>query len=345
MPERSAASVRAPRNGQPTLNTIASTLGVSRQTISNVLNNPERVAPATLEAVRAEIARVGYRPSAAARQLRTQRSRLLGFCMQDLRDGINGSVLDRLLHALTARAHERGYAILVFSADGHQAEIRAYDDLLATNALDGFLLTSTDHGDPRADWLGEHQVPFVAFGRPWGREDAAGCRDHDWIDVDGAAGTAEATAVLIAEGGESIGFIGWPEGSAVGDDRFEGHRRAMESAGREVLIERVPDSFDSGRTAAQSLVERGADAIVCVSDSLALGAVSRLREIGRYDVMTRVIGFDDTPTARAVGIASVDQPVEEAARRMIDLLVHRIEHPGVEPVDGSRELLEPSLRR
>ena len=56
---------------------------------------------------------------------------------------------------------------------GMAAEIAAYEDLRATNALDGFLLTSTNHGDRRADWLLEHDIPFVCFGRPWGRIDAS----------------------------------------------------------------------------------------------------------------------------------------------------------------------------
>lgn len=340
------AVATAPRAGAPTVNSIARALGVSRQTVSNVVNNPERVAPATRAAVQAEIARVGYRPSAAARQLRTRRSHLLGFRMQDVGDGINGSILDRLLHALTARAHERGYSILVFSAADDAAEIAAYDDLRATNALDGFLLTSTNHGDRRADWLLGKGIPFVAFGRPWGREDAAHSRHHDWIDIDGRTGTAEATAALLDLGARRIGFIGWPEGSGAGDDRFEGHRDAMRDAGLEPdLVERVEDSFDNGQDAADRLVARGAEALVCVSDSLALGAVARMRALGRHDVMDRVIGFDDTPIARAVGISSVDQPIEQAAQRMVDQLIHRIEHPGEPGPFDPADLLRPTVHR
>ncbi len=330
----------------PTLNSIARALGVSRQTVSNVLNSPERVAEPTRSAVRGEIERVGYRPSAAARQLRTRRSRLLGFRMQDTTDGINGSILDRLLHALTARAHECGYALLVFAADGEAAEIAAYEDLRATNALDGFLLTSTNHGDRRADWLLEHDIPFVCFGRPWGRIDAATTRDHDWIDIDGRAGTDAATRLLAEDGARRIGFMGWPEGSGAGDDRFDGYVTAMEDLGHVPdLVDRVEDSFENGQGAAERLVAAGADALVCVSDSLALGAIARMRALGRHDVMDRVVGFDDTPIARAVGISSVDQPVEQAARRMVDLLIHRIEHPGASPASDPTDLLTPVVHR
>lgn len=330
----------------PTLNSIARAAGVSRQTVSNVINDPGRVAEPTRSAVLAEIRRVGYRPSAAARQLRTRRSHLLGFRMRETGDGINGSIHDRLLHALTARADERGYSILVFAAQDDEAEIAAYEQLRATNSLDGFLLTSTNHGDRRSNWLREHDIPFVSFGRPWGQEDAATSREHDWIDIDGGAGTAAAVRSLAAEGARRIGFIGWPTGSGAGDDRFDGYRRACQELSLPGdLVERREDSFDTGADAAARLMERDIDAVICVSDSLALGALAHLRSLGRRDLMDRVIGFDDTPVARAVGISSVDQPIEDAAARMVDLLLHRIEHPGAELAADPTDLLPPTVRR
>ena len=331
---------------KPTLNSIARSTGVSRQTVSNVLNSPSRVAQPTRSLIEAEIRRVGYRPSAAARQLRTRRSQLLGFRMRPTVDGINGSIHDRLLHELSARAHEHGYSILVFAAGDDDAEIASYRDLRDTNALDGFLLTDTNHGDRRSDWLREQGIPFVAFGPPWGREDAATARVHDWIDIDGGAGTEAAVRSLAAEGAQRIGFLGWPEGSGAGDDRFDGYRRACAELGLPGdLVERSEDGFETGAAATARVLERDPDALVCVSDSLALGAVAHLRGLDRGDLMDRVVGFDDTPVGRAVGISSVDQPIEEAARRMVDLLVHRVERPTVEPPPDHTDLLIPTVRR
>lgn len=336
----------AQRTVKPTLNSIARAAGVSRQTVSNVLNDPSRVAEPTRALVQEEIRRVGYRPSAAARQLRTRRSQLLGFRMRASGDGINGSIHDRLLHALTARAHARGYSILVFAADDDAAEIAAYQELRDTNALDGFLLTGTNHGDLRSDWLRERAVPFVAFGRPWGREDAETSPVHDWIDIDGGAGTDEAVRILAQEGASRIGFIGWPTGSGAGDDRHDGFGRACRELGLPSdLVERVEDSFENGAEAASRLLRRDIDALICVSDSLALGALAQMRSEDRPDLMARLVGFDDTPVARAVGISSVDQPIEEAAHRMVDLLVHRIERPDSPPPQNPAELLRPAVRR
>lgn len=339
---RRSPSRKAPT---PTLNSIAQATGVSRQTVSNVLNAPDRVAEPTLSTVLAEISRVGYRPSAAARQLRTRRSRLLGFRMRQAVDGINGSIHDRLLHALTEQAHERGYSILVFAADDDRAEVTAYQDLCATNALDGFLLSSTTHGDRRSDWLLDHDIPFVAFGRPWGRWGASTLHRHDWIDIDGGAGTEAAVHSLAEEGATRIGFLGWPTGSGAGDDRHEGYRRACADLGLpHDLVERREDGFEEGADAASRLLDRGADGFVCVSDSLGLGAFAHLQTRGEATLADRVIGFDDTSVARVVGMSSIDQPIEEAAHAMVDLLVRRIEHGG-DPAEDPPALLQPAVRR
>ena len=109
---------------RPTLASLASELGVSRQTISNVLNAPHKVKPATRERIQAAIAAAGYRPSAAARQLRTQRSMNLGMRLFPATDGINGAVLDRFLHALTEAAQSAGYRLPLCCADADRADSR-----------------------------------------------------------------------------------------------------------------------------------------------------------------------------------------------------------------------------
>ncbi|MCS6711526.1 LacI family DNA-binding transcriptional regulator [Brachybacterium sp. EF45031] len=344
---RTTVSTGRARNA--TLQSIAAATGVSRQTVSNVLNDPARVAPATRRIVEAEIRRVGYRPSAAARQLRTRRSGLLGYRMHRAADGINGTVLDRLLHAVTARAADRGYRVLLFEAADDEVEIARFAELRATYSLDGFLLTSTARGDRRPTWLAEQGIPFVVFGRPWGSgTDGNAVAAHDWVDVDGRAGTLEATRSLLAEGARKIAFVGWPEGSEVGDDRHAGYRDALIDAGEvvdPVLEVRQEDGVAEGAAAAASLMERGADAFVCVSDTLALGVAAHLRIGGRPDLLGRTIGFDDTPVAQALGLSSVDQPLEQVAQVMVDRIVARIETSADQLSPLPQELLPPTVRR
>jgi DNA-binding LacI/PurR family transcriptional regulator len=326
---------------KPTLVSLAAELGVSRQTVSNALNAPHRVNPKTLERVLKGIEESGYRPHVAGRQLRTRRSRNLAMRLYPSADGINGAVLDRFLHALTESAQRRGYRLTLFAADDDAGEIAAIDELLSIADIEGFVLTSTHHDDARTSWLLEQGVPFVAFGRPWSADDDGYDAPHDWVDVDGGVGTAEATALLLEQGHRDIGFLGWPDGSGVGDDRRDGWRRCMAAAGadaaaRDRLSIGVEDSVSQGAAGARELFGRGATALVCASDSLALGAVAAWRDLtDRRTVGPPIIGFDDTPVAAALGLSSVRQPIEQTAERVVELLLARLDRHTTEPAGPS----------
>lgn len=344
-------------DGRPTLETVAQRAAVSRQTVSNVLNSPHLVRPETLERVRAAIEEVGYRPHGAARQLRTRRSRVIGLRLERTVDGINGAVLDRFLHALTEQAQLRGYRVMLFTAPDDEGEILQYGELLDVLDLDAFVLTSTHHGDARTAWLAEHEVPFVTFGRPWDPPDSPTSQpDHAWVDVDGAAGTRAAVEHLQEAGHTDIAFIGWPAGSGVGDDRRAGWARAMRAAGvpqhrLDALDVATEDGIGEGAAAARRLLARvRPTAFVCVSDSLALGALAALRSadgdlVASAPAQAAVVGFDDTPVARAVGLSSVAQPLTEAAGRALDLLLRQLSGSGAAGATtrDHHVLLAPSL--
>lgn len=320
---------------KPTLVSLARELGVSRQTISNALNAPHRVNAKTLERVLPAIKESGYRPHVAGRQLRTRRSRNLAMRLYPSADGINGAILDRFLHALTEAAQRDGYRLTLFTAPDDDGEIAAIDELLSVADIDGFVLTSTHHDDARTAWLVAHDVPFVAFGRPWSSADPFAA-DHAWVDVDGGAGTADAGAHLLAAGHRRIGFLGWPAGSGVGDDRRDGWRRTLVEAGVERpddLSLGVEDTVAEGARAARELFGRGATALVCASDSLAIGAVAARRELATSETGgdLPVVGFDDTPVAAALGVASVRQPIEEVAERLLALLLQQLGKPARGP--------------
>ncbi|WP_458112845.1 substrate-binding domain-containing protein [Arthrobacter sp. R1-13] len=339
---------------RPTLASLAGQLGVSRQTISNAINAPERVSPPTLERVMELIAASGYRPNSAARQLRTRRSRNLGYRLFPSADGINAAIMDRFLHALTERLYEHGYRVTVFAVSNDDAEIEAYEELLETAELDGFIVADTRQDDPRTSWLMDRGVPFVTFGRPW-IADNDSC-PHSWVDVDGRVGTAEATNYLLSQGHRRIGFLGWPEGKELardrptgyelGRDRREGWKAALaphlESGELESLSVGVPDRIREGAAGALTLLRNGATAIVCASDSLALGASERLRA-AFPDKSPAVIGFDDTPVAAAVGMSSISQPVEEVAEKVVEIMRTILDGPANQAKEPQHLLLPPRL--
>jgi DNA-binding LacI/PurR family transcriptional regulator len=341
---------------RPTMQSVADRAGVSRQTVSNVFNAPQLVRPETLERVQAAIDEVGYRPHRVARQLRTRRSHVVGLRVRTSDDGIAGAVMDRFLHAVTDQAQALGYRIMIFTALDDRGEILQYDELLDTVEIDAFVLTDTHHDDARTSWLAERGVPFVTFGRPWDRPTAdARASDHAWVDVDGSAGTRAAVEHLRSLGHRRIGFIGWPDGSEAGDDRRRGWRAAMTSRSLstdqlDALSVGVVDTIaDGARSAVDLLGKLAPTAFVCASDTLALGALTATRTAAdpAGPSTCAVIGFDDTPVAQAIGLSSVAQPLHEAARWALRLLIEQLtarsEDEASAPLPARNVLLEPEL--
>lgn len=302
----------------PTVDDVAQAAGVSRQTVSNVLNSPAIVRETTRERVERAIADLGYRPHASARRLRTRRSSTIGIRLDPLRDGISGAVLDLFVHKLAEQADARDLRVMIFTAADADDEIAHIRRLHDGSDVDAFVLIATFHGDPRAAWLIDNGVPFVSFGRPWG---APHDPRHRWIDVDGRAGVANAVRSLQAAGSRRVGWIGWPSPSGTGDERRVGWEEAVavDAASRAALSVTTTDGVDEGAAAARRLLSEGqCDAIVCVSDSLALGALMAATAAGRPDLP--IVGFDNTPVAGAVGLSSVDQPLDEVVAAALELL-------------------------
>lgn len=320
---------------QPTLASLAAELRVSRQTVSNVLNFPDRVKPETRARVLEAIERSGYRPSAAARALRSQRSMALGLRLSESRDGISGTIVDGFTKALVQRADSRGYRVVLFPAATNEEEVDKLVELQRSLAIDACVLTDSWYGDSRPAQLEAAGVPYASFGRPWDGE------DHGrWVDVDGRFGAVEAASYLAGLGHSAIGFIGWGDGSPVGKDRREGWAESLRlgHAEAEALTVEGEDTVLAGAQAMADLLERGADAAVCASDSLALGAFTEARRHNRDRV--DVVGFDDTPVARTLGLASIRQPLDEVAAVALDMVMAQLADPATR---FCGTLVEPTL--
>lgn len=324
-----------------TVESVARHARVSRQTVSNAINAPSRLRPETLALVLASVEVLGYRPNRVARSLRTRATMMLGYRIEPGREGSSSPVLDRFVHALAATARGAGYHIVLFTSDDETTELKTYDDLIRTNAVDAFVLSGMHYGDPRQRWLAERGAPSVAFGRPWGIED-----DTLWVDVDGAAGTEQAVDHLVDAGHRRIAFVGSPVDRAVGDDRFNGWRRAMRRHGlptRGASVRGV-DSLETGAQAAgKLLVAAPPTAIVCASDTLAAGCLHRAIELGLHvgrDLA--LVGFDDSPVAALLqpGLSSVRQPLERVGEEIVRLLTAVL--AGERP-DTPHVLLTPTL--
>ncbi|MCZ4498616.1 MAG: exuR [Marmoricola sp.] len=325
----------------PTLATVAERAGVSRQTVSNALNNPELLREDTLARVRAVIAELGYQPNRAARQLRTRSSHLIGLRFEAAEEGTSNALMDRFVHTLVEATARTGHRIVLFAGDPADP-LDGYDELLRSTAVDAFIITDTYAGTPQAELLGRVDAPFVTFGRPW--DDPAA--RHPWVDVAGAHGGRLATEHLLEIGHPRVAWLGWEQESRIGEDRRSGWEDAMDAAGvpTDGLGVRITDNVDAARMAAHELLEDpSVTGFACVSDTVGIGVLHALAERGlRPGLDVGVVGFDDSLGAQVTwpGLTSVRQPLEQVAIEIVDL-VHAV--LSLKAVEQPGRMLQPSL--
>lgn len=328
---------------RPTIREVAAAAGVSRQTVSNVVNAGERVAPATRSRVLEAIARLGYAPNEAARSLTSRDTRAIAVSI-GRSEHDPGAVEYPFLQALVRAAGQRGIRILLVDrGDDAAGDVAALADVWNRRAADGVVLTETRLNDYRADQLVELGIPVAVFGTPWGRERVG----HDWTDIDGAEGMRLGVEHLVDRGHRRIGFVGWQPDGAGGDVRAEGWSRAVRRSGLDPVlrVHAAEDSIDAGHAAAAELLRRDdrPSALSCASDSLAFGACQALTDAGLTPgVDVAVVGYDDSGIARIARppISSLHQPLEEVAVLVLDALRRRAGTPDAEPLS---RMLAPTL--
>lgn len=304
---------------RPTIRDVAEAAGVSTATVSNVVNGHPHVRGKTRAKVLEAIQSLGYRASRAAKSLPAGRTFLLAYCLPS--DAARNFALDVFLHHVVSRAAEAELEVLLFTQKGED-RVQPYAELLLRGGADGFVLSGIDYQDPRVAFLQERSIPFACFGRVESDSVAS-------VDVDGASGVATAVDHVHSLGHERIAFVGWPEGSATGDDRHAGFVGRAGALGLEAgRVVRSIDDFDLGRKLVPTLVrDHDPTAVVSVSDTLALGVMAGLRDEGLEpgrDVA--VTGFDDIPAASlaAPSLTSLRQPMEQVGALLVERLVARL---------------------
>lgn len=324
-----------------TVNTVADAAQVSRQTVTNALRHPERVKPETLARVRAEIARLGYEPSAAAQSLQSQRAGAIGIELNVLGPDYHNAVMDPFLVALSMAAPGHDFHMVTFGSSSESPTIDAYRQMWGSRAVDAFVIADTHTGDPRPQWLRDQGIPFASFGRDWDEPAFT-----DWVDVDGHHGTTLATRHCHQAGYHAIGYLGSPEGlSVVADARRQGWFDACLADGLEAgPAASAPDELDKVGDAADRVVDqvgRGG-AVVCATDVFAIGVLHAIWRAGlKPGIDVGIVGFDDSELARMHGLTSVAQPMTAIAGHVLDLVSEAMTGHRSRRTDGI--LLKPEL--
>jgi DNA-binding LacI/PurR family transcriptional regulator len=328
-----------------TLKDVAKRADVSYQTVSKVIRGEIQVSAEVRARIQKSIEELGYHPNAAAQNLRTQSSHLIGYSWENERRNHYSPVLEQFQNSIVECAEAFGYHILLLPQSANRSLDSIYEELVHTRRVDGFILSSVEYNDPRVPIIQRLHVPVVSFGRLSHSDTPA-----PYVDVDGRAGMAAAVRHLIEQGHERIAILAWPESSRVGEDRLAGYRDAMEAAELSIdprWIMRGRGEIDYGYTAAQKLLDlpekRRPTAIVTVLDTIAIGVMQVVEACGmRVGQDIAVTGFDDMPMAHHLkpALTTVRQPVWEVGRAVVNVLTAFLkgEQPGLQHI-----LLPPEL--
>lgn len=322
----------------PTLEDVARVAGVSRATVSRVINGIRNVDADIQEAVREAIRTTGYTPNQAARSLVTRRAGTIALVMSGA--GVEGDefakaafadpFFGRVAGGVVAYVRTQGVHPVLMLAETTTARLEVLDFLRRGNA-DGALLVSTHPEDPLPGMLNEHNLPAVLFARPTRPLPVS------YVDLAHQDGGALAADHLVARGCERVVTICGPLDVPAAQDRLAGFRASLDRHGYPYLpIAEGDFTQQSGEAAMQRLLldHPDLDGVFAANDLMAHGAVLVLQKAGRRvpdDVA--VVGFDDSPPALSSRprLTTVRQPVEEMAAEMARLLLARIEDPDQPP--------------
>ncbi len=327
-----------------TLKEVAARAGVSYQTVSKVLNRKIQVSKETEARIFQAAEDLGYRPNQIARNMRLQRSYMIGYSWERTSPDQVNHILDQFLTSMVEEARDKGYHVLPFPFRHGEEHVGDYRELINTCRVDGFILSSINYDDPRISFLMQRQFPFVGFGHSNPEVDFC------YVDVDGADGIHQAVDYLLKTGHRRIAAIAWPEESRVGNERMQGYLDGMHAAGISIhphWIQRGQGDFEFGRTACHALLQLDPSirptAMVCLNDTQAIGAMHALRELNlQAGKDIAVIGFDDAPMVQFLlpALTTIRQPIRLAGRKCVEILVKLLDSS---LPDERHVLLKPQL--
>lgn len=325
--ESHSAPARPPR---PTIRDVAREAGVSRGTVSRVLNGGTYVSPAALEQVNAAIDRTGYIANKHARSLASGRSNTMAFLLTEpnhllFEDPNFATLLRGAAQALSER--DIPLVMVMASTPAERRRTLAY---LTNGHVDGVLAVSSHAGDPLVSDLLKAGVPVVACGRPLGQKRRVG-----YVAADDRGGAAEITAHMLAAGRRRVAMVSGPLDTSGGIDRLAGYREAVGDAWDKRLVVHAEYSREGGRHAMEQLLASAPDldAVFVASDLMAAGAYAALKQAGRtIPTDVAVGGFDDSNLASMLEppLSTVHQPLLRISEEMVRLLLEVVE--GKEPV-------------
>jgi len=308
-----------------TIKEIAEMAKVSRTTVSRVLNESGYVSEEARKRVLEVVERTGYVPSQQAKSLRTKKTKVIGVVLPKLGTETAG----RIVYGINDVLSEQGYQILLTSTNLQTEKEIEYLRLLKSRQVDGIILTATNKNEELISEINQLNLPFVAIG-----QDIPGVSSVTYDDFQAAK---RITQLIIQKGRQNIAFIGVDEADqAVGVMRKKGFIKAMEDGNLPICNEwmaqanfDIPSGYEAmSRIMEQSSESRRPDAVFCVTERIAIGAMQFLKESG-YQIPTQFsiagIGASDISKYVEPALTTMDYENETAGKEAAKFLLDQIE--------------------
>lgn len=316
---------------RPTIEDVARLAGVSRSTVSRVLNGGLHVRPEAISRVNEAMAILGYSVNQAARNLASGRTGSVAFVVSEQHEHLFGDPnFGVLVRVFTRELRAHGRHLLVTTAQDYGEET-FLGDYLTAGHVDGALFALPHEGEALLHRLARSGLPLVVLGQPLGYE-----QELSWVAVDEVAAAAEAVRYLRQQGRSRIGTITGPLNTSSGRGRLAGYRKALGPAATDALVAVGDWSAAAGRAGARLLLEREPrmDGLFAASDLMATAAMAALREADRrIPADVAVVGFDDSTAAVMADppLTTMHQSFEQSGAEAVRILNALIASPATGP--------------
>jgi LacI family transcriptional regulator len=306
-----------------TLEDVAKRAGVSRSTVSRVINHHPSVRLETAELVQRAIREVGYRPHSVARSLVTKRTRIIGITIPEAISKLfSDQFFAILLQGAAQACNARGYQLTLTLFDDPRKHEEVYARGLQNGYVEGAVVASAPPDDPLIQALRKDRIPAVAVGKQGGLP---------YVDVDNYGGARMATEHLLQLGYRRIATVTGPLGHFHVQDRLTGYRAALEEhnvAFEEKLVAEGGFTEAGAMVAMQRLLPLRPEAVFVQGDTMAAGALRALRAAGlRVPEDIGLVSFDDLPLASLLEppLTTVRQPIRLLGFMAVELLLNQLE--------------------
>lgn len=311
-----------------TLEKIGKLAGVSRATVSRVVNNYPNVRAEVRERVLQVIAQTGYQPNLAARSLASNRTGVIGLVIPRMVQALfTDPYYPRLIQGISQASNDNDYTLSLFLFHTADEEVKLATRLVRRGFLDGIIVAASLIDDPLLPHLIDANMPFILIGQPWQHPDV------HYIDVDNLVGANTAVSHLIQQGRRRIALITGRQDMLASIHRKQGYRNALQKHGLpldESLIANGDFEPETAYQAMQTLLFHQPDAVFAASDAMALSAIQAVKEAGlRVPEDIAVVGYDDLPAGQTAvpPLTTIRQPIGRIGALATHTLIDIINNP------------------